>query len=390
MKLPKTYIDNLGSGTQRSYAHDIPFVYFVTKYGVIPNRSDSLVSLDALSHALNNLNKGFTLVHIDTNSSKSRLNNLLPKLKGHGKKIAEQLHANGSLSFIYSNEEHADVHIEFDVHPKSKKIDLDISYHPECEASLSFVYEFTEKFKYKKDAGAFAVLYKDDMGLTLKSFETKVPDQIDLSLNYGESFEADVHANIVERMQDSKGLYLFHGEPGTGKSTYIKYLASCLPDKTFVYIPDFMVEMIARPDAIGLFLENKDLVLVLEDAEKAIASRETTNNPLISTLLNLTDGILSDILDLNVIVSYNTETEKVDSALLRKGRLRFKHEFKNLTKDRAIEILRKKKLSQSKINDLIEQGEIKNNISLGDIYHIMERNRVSQTPEATTPFGFTK
>jgi len=47
-------------------------------------------------------------------------------------------------------------------------------------------------------------------------------------------------------------------------------------------------------------------------------------------LLNISDGLLYDCLNIQIICSFNIDIIKVDSALLRKGRLIAKYEFKEL------------------------------------------------------------
>ena len=58
-----------------------------------------------------------------------------------------------------------------------------------------------------------------------------------------------------------------------------------------------------------------------EDAEKVIGDRQNSGSSVgVSNLLNLSDGILGDILNIHVIATFNMDKERIDSALLRKGR----------------------------------------------------------------------
>lgn len=52
-------------------------------------------------------------------------------------------------------------------------------------------------------------------------------------------------------------------------------------------------------------------------------------------LLNLCDGLLSDALQLNVICSFNAGIRKIDDAILRKGRLLARYEFRELDAEKA-------------------------------------------------------
>ena len=43
------------------------------------------------------------------------------------------------------------------------------------------------------------------------------------------------------------------------------------------------------------------------------------------------DGLLSDVFNIKIIATFNEDIRKVDSALLRKGRLVYRYEFKELS-----------------------------------------------------------
>ena len=93
------------------------------------------------------------------------------------------------------------------------------------------------------------------------------------------------------------------------------------------YIPDITNHRYTITQ-IKIKKDDKDIILVIEDAEKALLSRETSENAaIVSTILNLTDGFIGDAMNISIMATFNTEKEKIDSALLRKGRLRLSHEF---------------------------------------------------------------
>jgi len=85
----------------------------------------------------------------------------------------------------------------------------------------------------------------------------------------------------------------------------------------------------------------RKLVLLLEDAEVALMSRETDNRNHVSTLLNLSDGILNSWLQISIICTINT-TADLDSALLRPGRLLAHKVFPRLRPEQALKLARHK------------------------------------------------
>ena len=89
-------------------------------------------------------------------------------------------------------------------------------------------------------------------GFDLEEFDIKNP-KIDLELNYGVNF-ADVNKKIVTELskKKNKGLVLLHGEPGTGKTTYIKWLVGQLnKNKKVIY-----VNALGYPDSVRLELRH--------------------------------------------------------------------------------------------------------------------------------------
>jgi len=194
---------------------------------------------------------------------------------------------------------------------------------------------------------------------TFQKFTLSLPQTFDLDYNYGKGFK-DISKKIVDSLnKNHSGLYMFHGPPGTGKSTYIKYLASNLK-KEVIFFPTNLVQNIVSPDIISLLISKQNCVLVLEDAEKAIIKRESNSEAsLVSTLLNMTDGILGDVLKLNVIVTYNCKRTEIDEALLRKGRLKAEHTFSHLSEEEATRLIKKLKLDMT----------IEGSTSIADIFN---------------------
>jgi hypothetical protein len=189
-----------------------------------------------------------------------------------------------------------------------------------------------------------------------------IPDSnVDLALNYGEDF-IPFHNKLVASINEQRsGLYLFYGEPGTGKSSYIKHLLTGEIKRKIAYIPVGLIDKLTHPDMVPLLMNSKDIVLVLEDAEKALLSRDVSDNSaIVSTILNLTDGFIGQALNITLIATFNTEKDKIDAALLRKGRLKLSHEFKKLSVGNAQKIA-------DKLG--IPAREITEDMTLADIYN---------------------
>jgi len=195
--------------------------------------------------------------------------------------------------------------------------------------------------------------------------------KVDVKKNYNDDLPYKRMVEILNT-EDSAELMLFYGEPGTGKSTLIKKFITEIPEKDFVFMDGTLLANVQQDRLMSYFLENQDTVFIFEDCEKILLDRENNYNPTMSILLNLTDGIISDILNIKIICTFNTKLSKIDTALLRKGRLTLKYEFKKLCKEKAQKLLK---------------GEtITKDMSLADIYNFKEENDYSKKIQSTIGF----
>jgi hypothetical protein len=184
------------------------------------------------------------------------------------------------------------------------------------------------------------ILTLDKTGYDLMANEISTPD-IDFSINYNEDF-GPIHELITEKLSvdKSKGLILLHGMPGTGKTTYVRHLIGNI-NKKIIYIPPNMVNSLSDPELVKFFIKHSNSILVIEDAENVLMKREAHSSQAIANILNLTDGLLSDCTNIQVVATFNASILNIDEALLRKGRLIAKYEFKELSKDRAEKLAEK-------------------------------------------------
>lgn len=218
--------------------------------------------------------------------------------------------------------------------------------------------EFREFMDTDKRPNVFMV-NQDYGNFNFSKFNINLPETFDIGLNYGEGFESVSEKMIKSLHENSSGLYMLHGRPGTGKTTYIRYLASILK-KDVIFFPTSFVDEITNPSILSLLKKKQDCVMILEDAEKALTKRHLSDQPsLVSTLLNMTDGILGDVLKLNVIVTYNCDRQDIDEALLRKGRLKAEYSFQGLSEKQAAKLIKKL--------DIDIKPE--DNMTLADIYY---------------------
>jgi len=185
------------------------------------------------------------------------------------------------------------------------------------------------KQRQRRQPQEINLIVKGHYGLELKAMEIK-KTKLNIDLFYEDDFKA-IDYEIQKRLnkKKDKGIVLLHGLPGTGKTTYLRYLIGKVK-KRVLFLSPTIAENLMNPEFIDLLIDNPDTVVVIEDAENILMDRRTNNNSAVSNLLNISDGLLADFLNVQLICTFNSSLTLVDSALLRKGRLIAKYEFGKL------------------------------------------------------------
>lgn len=259
-----------------------------------------------------------------------------------------------SVSKIFTDDEE-----EEDVESLDVNISYEVSESPKVFELVDKFYEI-EDHKPKGKIMLFEKTQYGDLILTphkVRSYE------LDISKNYNDDF-MPVHEKISKWMDDftcrNNKLVLLHGEPGSGKTNYIKHLLNNSGEVKKIYIPPFFVQSMSDPGFFPVIKREKDSLLIIEDAEKVLINREESNdNSIISILLNLCDGIMADVLNFKIIATFNTDEDRIDAALKRKGRMFLKYKFDALSREKT----------QSLFRELYGQNPPKDRMTLAEIYN---------------------
>ena len=208
-----------------------------------------------------------------------------------------------------------------------------------------------------KEAEVKLVAYdgRDYYTITSKVKETS----INLEENYNDDF-IPVYNDIVKFLdQRESGLIILSGEIGSGKSYLIRHLLSQHP-KEYIIVTNAIASHLANPEFVAFMLEHKDSIFILEDCEQILMDRsENSFGGAIANILNMSDGLMSDIFNVKFLCTFNADINKIDPALLRKGRCYARYEFGKLSADKV------EKFCKSHNIELPEYKEM----TLGELYN---------------------
>lgn len=258
--------------------------------------------------------------------------------------------------------------------------DLDSDFDAE-----KFIDDFISKLPLidtnKKDEYPYVnlVSFSNDSGYHNVDAEIN-PVTIDIEKNYNDDF-LPIYDDIVKFLSSDErksGLIVLNGEPGTGKSYFIRHLIKNI-DNNYVLIPPSMAENLASPEFTSFLMSNTDSVFILEDCETVIKQRSMADfTSAVSSILNMSDGIMSDIFNGKFICTFNADMGSIDDAILRKGRCYAKYTFGKLDKEKAKVLLNERGIT-------LPEDEYED-MTLADIYHYEDKNVESVTKKKKIGF----
>jgi hypothetical protein len=192
-----------------------------------------------------------------------------------------------------------------------------------------------------QDKGRFFMIKKGQLGDAFKLGAFKIKETVVKVSDYYNDDLGAIHNKLISFFDNSNsnGIVLFHGIPGSGKTSYIRNLINSSKCR-FIYIPNSLFSHFSDPDFIDFISSFEESAIILEDCEELLRSRmQQQSDTGIANLLNLGDGLLGDALKLKIICTFNCELSKIDEAMLRKGRLVFRYEFGPLNVEKSNRLL---------------------------------------------------
>jgi SpoVK/Ycf46/Vps4 family AAA+-type ATPase len=150
---------------------------------------------------------------------------------------------------------------------------------------------------------------------------------------------------------------------------------------TVVIVPRNYISNLDDPNLATLCIEEKQkgksITFLLEDGDTCITKRDGSNNSIVSTILNMSDGIMGKLLDIRFIITTNLPLEDIDEAIMRPGRLL---DIINIEK---LEPLHAKVIFDREKKDSFSELPEQENYSLAEIYQFALNNKTKKLKQST-------
>lgn len=200
----------------------------------------------------------------------------------------------------------------------------------------------TEPKAPKKKKAFFNLINLTPRGVDAKRIELRKKCRLSpskLKMHYGDEF-AEWEDGFVQQLgKGSQGLTILRGDPGTGKTFFIRHLIASLQDTHRFYLinlTDF--NLLTSPNMVEFWSGDMNRfdrrtkkklkrVIIIEDAERLLSKRTQGDAGSVSELLNMCDGLLGDFLQVHLICTANCPVDDFDPAVVRSGRLTAMREF---------------------------------------------------------------
>ena len=189
---------------------------------------------------------------------------------------------------------------------------------------INEISEYLSSFIINEKLVSYTVLQHDNSEIANETF---YQESLEIDFNpVATPFIKNVDTYIENFLNSKAPLLILQGEPGTGKTTFLKYILKAMQEKVFQKKEDFHAiysfdeNLFYLSDFYRRIIYDTYDVLVLEDINQVLYKNQDDDklNP-INKFLSVTDGLISKYK--KIIITTNIESRAhINPALLRPGR----------------------------------------------------------------------
>jgi hypothetical protein len=234
-----------------------------------------------------------------------------------GKLVVEQY--NGDYVFAWDDYSY----ISIDFRKKSNDIYISGAFLDPRLATLAA--DLQSKFVSSVKTNLIFSIVQTSSGLTTRSLGNGSSPLIKDNYNPEVLQEIEFVISSFSKTPPNGRIAILNGEPGTGKTHLIRSILARM-DCVFLIVPSNLLGSLDKPEFIPLLLQvksdyDKPVIMIIEDGDTCLVPRKGDNISTITSLLNLSDGILGSMIDIKMIISTNAAINEMDEAIMRPGRL---------------------------------------------------------------------
>lgn len=225
----------------------------------------------------------------------------------------------------------------------------------------SIIKELIE-ISYIEDDSKFNVISINSNLITISPIDIQL-DSIELDEYYNDQVIKDSKRFIKDIESSNIGLSILCGERGVGKTTLSKFICSKI-DKKCIFIPLNMIDLtINSPEFINVIINNlQNTILIIDDCETLSKYTHFINN-----ILQLVDGFVSESLNINIILLYNSTIDNINEYIVESNSILNIIEMDKLCKKKATKLSTK----------LGNNQKYKNSINVSDVIYNKKSNNYS-------------
>jgi len=247
------------------------------------------------------------------------LDTLLCLIKDKGGRLLVSKITSGDYVFVFKD--HSYIYIDF----AEKTMNISVAGYVLDPMLVELGATIEKEFISKIKKNLIFSIIRNSYGLTISSMGDGSSPLI--KENYLPEVLEEIDYVIASFSKSPPGgrICILNGEPGTGKTHLIRSILMRM-DCVFLIVPSNLIDSLDKPEFMPLLISvkndhDKPIIMIIEDGDACLVPRKSDNISTISSLLNLSDGILGSIIDIKMIISTNAEIKEMDQAIMRPGRL---------------------------------------------------------------------